>query len=136
MASTQTKLPVMQNIYYSNTVTMNKRPNHIPDGVGFKYENHDRLNKFQAKDSPRRLVADTFKASERNFKIPTTTSPLMMTSGVSPSDRVKEFNSTKERLSALTKKADFVLPNQGPTVLPLSGRGNTNLKLTSRHNSV
>ena len=83
----------MSNIYYSNTVTMNKRSKPIPDSVAFKYDNLDRINKFHC-DSPRRLVAETFKPGERSYKVPTTTSPLMMTSGVAPSDKLKEMAKT------------------------------------------
>lgn len=54
-------------------------------------------------------MAETFKASDRNHKIPTTTSPLMMTSGVSPHDKLKEMSSTQDRLSAFEKRSDFVL---------------------------
>jgi hypothetical protein len=60
----------------------------------------------------------------------------MMTSGVSPQDKLKEMSSTQDRLSAFEKRSDFVLQNQGPTVLPLAGHGNKPLKLVSRHNSV
>ena len=55
------------------------------------------------------MVAETFKAGDRNHKIPTITSPVMMTSGISPQDRVKELAKTTERLTAFEKKEDFVL---------------------------
>jgi hypothetical protein len=36
----------MSNIYYSNTVIMNKRDKPIPASVSFNYEKHDQVNKF------------------------------------------------------------------------------------------
>lgn len=116
---------------------MNKREKPIPNSVAVKYADQDRLNKFQPqRDSPRRFVAETFTAGDRNHKIPTTTSPLMMTSGVAPIDKVKEFGKTQEKLEVFTKRSDFVLQNQGPTVLPLAGKAGSPLKLVQRTNSV
>jgi hypothetical protein len=96
MSQDKGKIPVMSNIYFSNTVTMNKRPNPFPPTVDYKYAQQDRINKFHPPggESPRRLVAETFKASDRNHKIPTTTSPLMMTAGVAPQDKIKEMSKT------------------------------------------
>jgi len=102
----------MSNIYYSNTVTISKRPKPIPDSIPVNYISQDRINKFQvSNDSHKRFVSETFKAGDRNHKIPTTISPIMMTSGVSPVDRVKESAKIQEKLELFRKKSDYILPN-------------------------
>jgi hypothetical protein len=39
-------------------------------------------------------VSDSFKTGDRNYKNAAVTSPYMMTSGVSPTDKVKEMANT------------------------------------------
>lgn len=74
----------MQNIYNSNTVKFNKKKTQ-PKSIEFIYCNADRLNNFHASPKNiRRQVSETYRAGDRNHKIPTTSSPVMMTSGVSP----------------------------------------------------
>jgi hypothetical protein len=47
MKRSNQKLPVMSNMYYSNTVTISKRPNPISPEVPFKFKPNDRINKFE-----------------------------------------------------------------------------------------
>jgi hypothetical protein len=60
----------------------------------------------------------------------------MMTSGVSPIDRIKESSRTELKIDLFKKRADFILQNQGPTVLPLAGHGGSPLKLAPRYSSL
>jgi hypothetical protein len=74
----------MQNIYNSNSVSHNKR-SPMPKPVEIWYKGADKINNFQAApQNIRRFVSETYKAGDRNHKIPTTSSPVMMTQGVSP----------------------------------------------------
>ncbi len=59
-----------------------------------------------------------------------------MTSGVSPIDRIKESSRTEFKIDLFNKRADFILQNQGPTVLPLAGHGGSPLKMAPRNNSL
>ncbi len=68
-------------------------------------------------------------ASDRNYSHPVRTSPIMMTSGVHPNHFVTETAKTEARISALQTKLDFCLPEQGPAVLPLHGKGGSPIKL-------
>ena len=61
--------------------------------------------------SPKRQVGDYYRASDRNYKIPHGTSPIMMVGGVSPSDKVNEMIRTEAKLKHFTSRADFILPN-------------------------
>lgn len=49
---------------------------------------------FQVPRKSGRVVSDSYKTGDRNYKNAAATSPYMMTSGVSPSDKVKEMAST------------------------------------------
>ena len=127
----------MQNIYHSNAVTLNKRPNHIPSASPLHYNGKNRFNAFTIPENlPKRLIAESYKASDRNHKIPSATSPLMMTSGVSPKDKLTEFSRTEKKLEAIDSRAEFVLANQGPSPLPLSGKAGAKITLVNRQNSV
>lgn len=57
---------------------------------------------------------------------------MMMTSGVSPIDAVREQTKTEVILDKFQCKQDYILPNQGPTVLPLAGRAGSPLKLAAQ----
>lgn len=46
----------------------------------------------------------------------------MTTDGVSPVDALREQARTELKLTALTNRDCFILPNQGPSVLPLAGK--------------
>lgn len=59
-----------------------------------KYVKDDRINMFQVPRKSGRVVSDSYKTGDRNYKNAAATSPYMMTSGVSPSDKVKEMAST------------------------------------------
>lgn len=70
-----------------------------PKQVPFSYVGPDKLNNFQASPfANRRYISETYKAGDRNHKIPTTSSPIMMTSGVSATHRFKEANKTVNKL--------------------------------------
>lgn len=68
----------MANIYTSNAITISKRPNPVPAEVGFQYNSTDRINKFVPDHTNRRLLCDTYQASERYYKNPPNKSPYMM----------------------------------------------------------
>ncbi len=88
MSASYQKLPVHQNIYYSNTLIFDKRAKNIPDSVPVQYARTDPLNNFQiAKEVSRRYVSETFKAGDRNYRIPVTSSPFMMPKEALPADR-------------------------------------------------
>jgi len=57
--------------------------------------------------TPRGYVSETYKPGDRSHKIPTSTSPLMMT----------------QSTTHLKTKSDFILLEQRPSVLPLAGKG-------------
>ena len=80
------KLPVMSNMYFSNTIGINKRVAPVPATVPFQYKGSDKLNNFHTSSFDRRQVAETYRASDRNYSHPVRTSPIMMTSGVHPKD--------------------------------------------------
>ena len=127
----------MQNIYHSNEVSINKRPNHIPQPSPLQYNGKDRINAFKIPEAlVKRLVSESYRASDRNHKIPSVCSPIMMTSGVSPRDRLTELSRTVKKLEAIKVRAEFVLANQGPSPLPLSGRAGTQINLANWDNSV
>ena len=54
-----------------------------------------------------------------------------MTQGVSPIDALREQNHTELKLKTFQRREDFILPNQGPSVLPLSGKAGSPLKLAA-----
>jgi len=86
----------MANMYYSNTIGINKRIQAMPKPIPFRYVGPDKLNNFHAsKDAHRRYVSETFRAGDRNHKVPTTSSPIMMTSGVSPAHFINDHARTK-----------------------------------------
>lgn len=69
----------MANIYSSNAIRINKRPNHIPLPVAVHYHSEHKLNQFSVqRNQLQRVVAETYQATDRNHKIPVTDSPLMM----------------------------------------------------------
>lgn len=116
-----TKIPVMSNIYYSNSVIANKKAV-VPQSVKVKYDKDNRLNQFHiVGDSPKRFVSETYKPSQRNLNNSAINSPIMMTSGVSPKDKIKELKKAQQFLTNFKEKSDYILANQGPSVLPLSG---------------
>ena len=126
----------MQNIYKSNAIGMNKRA-HIPKPIDFSYQGKDKLNNFHASPtSYRRYVSETYKAGDRNHKIPTTSSPVMMTSGVSPAQFNSEQKKTHTLVNTFLSRANYKLPEQGPAVLPLSGKGGSPIRLARRKNSA
>ena len=56
-----TKLPVMENLYLSNSITFNKKAK-IPALISYTYSSLDRYNKFQSDPKfKKRLVSDTFQ---------------------------------------------------------------------------
>ena len=61
---------------------------------------------------------------------------MMMTSGVSPVDAVREQTKTEIKLNTFQSRQDYILPNQGPSVLPLAGKGESPLKLAREDESV
>ena len=106
-----TKIPVMANIYHSNAVIANKKAV-MPMPVPVKYEKDNKLNQFRiASDSPKRFISETYKPSQRNLNNSTIVSPIMMTNGVSPKDKIKERQKTQQHLSLFKDKSDFILPN-------------------------
>jgi hypothetical protein len=77
MESTLPKLTVLQNIYSSNEISLNKKAR-IPESVKFRYDRLDRVNKFHAcSDSPPRQVSESFSVTARNYNVPIVTSPVM-----------------------------------------------------------
>ena len=50
----------MSNMYYSNTVTISKRPNPVSSEVPIKFKPTDRINKFEPIGIDRRQLSDTF----------------------------------------------------------------------------
>jgi hypothetical protein len=102
----------MGNIYSSNSITINKRPNPIPQQVPINYEPLDRVNKFQINTSiHRRLISETYRVSDRNARVPVSKSPLMMEKGVSEVDRYKDFSRTVIKLASYHSKVDSLLSN-------------------------
>ncbi len=80
------KLPVTSNMYYSNTISFNKRPSPMPAPVQLAYNAENKLHNFKVTSPSRRQISETFKATDRNYSHPARTSPIMMTSGVHPDD--------------------------------------------------
>ena len=68
--------------------------------------------------------------------MPGSVSPIMMQSGINEVDRVKEMSRTQEKLESYKIRTENILPNQGPSVLPLSGVGGSPIKLAQRTNSL
>jgi len=60
----------------------------------------------------------------------------MMVAGVSEIDRYKDFSKTMTKLAYIETKNESLLPNQGPTVLPLHGVGGQPIKLALRKHSI
>lgn len=109
---------------------MNKRMTPVPSSIPYRYVGKDRINNFQmGQNTMRRLVSESFRAGTRNHKVPTTSSPIMMTSGVAPSDKIVENDRTVANLVHFRSKADYILQKQGPSVLPLSGSGGSPIRM-------
>ena len=127
----------MGNMYFSNTISINKRPNPIPQPVPVSYEPLDRASQFKViPGAQRRLISETYRVSDRNARIPISKSPLIMEAGISEADRQIDFSRTMTKLASLQKKVESLLPNQGPAVLPLAGVGGHPIKLALRNYSV
>jgi hypothetical protein len=91
----------MSNMYYSNTISINKRQHPIPKPVEVNYESGNRFNKFNIKPThTRRFVSETFKLTDRNKMVPGSVSPIMMQSGINEVDRIKEMSRTHEKLES------------------------------------
>ena len=127
----------MGNMYLSNTISINKRPNPIPQPVPVSYEPLDRASQFKViPGAQRRLISETYRVSDRNARIPISKSPLIMEAGISEADRQIDLSRTMTKLASLQKKVESLLPNQGPAVLPLAGVGGHPIKLALRNYSV
>ena len=59
-----------------------------------------------------------------------------MEAGISEADRHVDFSRTMIKLTSLQQKIDNLLPNQGPSVLPLAGVGGHPINLALRNHSV
>lgn len=124
-------------MYYSNTISINKRPNPIPQSVQVSFEPLDRSSQFKViPGEKRRLISETYRVSDRNARVPISVSPLNMQAGISEVDRHVDFSRTMTKLASLQQKIDSLLPNQGPAVLPLAGVGGHPIKLALRNYSV
>jgi hypothetical protein len=86
MQRIKTKIPVMSNSYYSNSIIVSKRAK-ITQPVPIIYKEGDPFNRFQVHpEQVKRLVSESYTATDRNYKSPVSNSPLMMTNGVSAID--------------------------------------------------
>ena len=109
---------------------MNKKPAPVPNSVPYKYVGKDRINNFHVgQNAMRRLVSESYKAGARNHKVPTTSSPLMLTSALSNDEKTNETHNYEKVLHHFRNKTDYILQNQGPSVLPLSGSGGSPIRL-------
>jgi len=123
----------MSNMYFSNTIGYNKRQPPVPNPVPVQYKGPDLMHNFHPSDAQgKRLVSHTYRASDRNYSHPARTSPIMMTSGVHPIDAHKETGLTENKLDYIKSKADYCLPEQGPAIVPLVGKGGSPIKLADR----
>jgi hypothetical protein len=57
------KLPVMSNMYYSNTIAYNRKVPPVPASVPFTYKGEHLLNKHQSVSTDnKRVVSQTYRA--------------------------------------------------------------------------
>ena len=89
-------------MYFSNTISINKRPNPIPQPVPVSYEPLDRASQFKViPGAQRRLISETYRVSDRNARIPISKSPLIMEAGISEADRQIDLSRTMTKLASL-----------------------------------
>ena len=100
----------MSNMYYSNTVTISKRPNPISAEVPFKFKPNDRINKFEPILTNRRQLSETFQSSGRFYHNPASKSPIMMHKTMEI-ERSRAFSLTVNLLEKFVSRDSTKLPN-------------------------
>jgi hypothetical protein len=107
------KLPVMSNMYYSNTIGYNRRVAPVPPTVPFTYKADNLLNKHQSVSTDnKRVVSQTYRPAARNQAVPVRASPIMMCPAAvgHPEKVLSETIKTEGRLERLKMKNDSCLP--------------------------
>lgn len=102
----------------------------IAKPIDFHYRPHH-TNKFVPRNDKKRFVSLTYQASTRNMRVPTSPSPVM-SYAPTPRTNAEEDKKTTLRIKAFLNRTKFKLPEQGPSALPLSGRGGSPITVMRR----